>query len=106
MKSVGFPSLGMGNLHYPADVSAKLLFQEIVEFQTVNQDSGMKYHVVVYDQATYKEFSKQYAQIMSASPPQRKVGDLLVISCNYKLVLFPEFAQEQQGKFWDHPVEH
>jgi O-acetyl-ADP-ribose deacetylase (regulator of RNase III) len=72
--SLAIPSLGVGNLHFPAQVSAQILFEEIIEFQSKNPGYGMKFHFVVFDQNTYMEFSKEYAQKMSSAVPQKKVS--------------------------------
>ena len=76
--SIAFPSLGVGNLHYPAQVSAQILFEEIIQFQSRNPGYGMKFHFVIFDQSTYQEFSKEYAQKMSSAVPQKKVRFLLL----------------------------
>ena len=67
----------MGNLHYPAHTSAKILFGEVVEFQARNPGVDIQYHCVVYDQKTYQEFQKEFTKKMSNPPPQRKVASLL-----------------------------
>lgn len=72
--SLAIPSLGVGNLHYPARTSAKILFEEVIEFHTRNPAAGMKYQFVIYDQATHEEFSKEYAEKMSIAVPQRRVS--------------------------------
>ena len=79
--SLAFPSLGVGALHFPADVSAKALFDEIVEFHARNPGVTMKSNIVVFDGATYQEFSKEYARKMGSTLPQRVVS---IYTCAYE----------------------
>lgn len=76
MTSLAIPSLGVGNLHYPAQTSAKILFEEVIDFHARNPGTGMKYHFVIYDQPTHQDFSKEYALKMSSTVPQKRVGCL------------------------------
>ena len=73
-KSLAIPSLGVGNLHFPARISAKILFDEVITFQSRNSGLGMKFHFVIFDQKVHQEFSKEFAEKMSSPMPQRKVS--------------------------------
>ena len=74
VKSIAFPSLGVGNLHYPAQVSAKILFEELISFHAKNPGTDMKFFCVVFDQGIHKEFSKEYAKKMNTALPTKKVS--------------------------------
>ena len=73
-KSLAIPSLGVGILNYPAQVSAKILFEEIIAFHARNPGSDVKYYLVVYEKNIHQEFSKEYAQKMNSAPPLQKVN--------------------------------
>ena len=73
-KSLAIPSLGVGSHHFPAQISAKILFDEVIAFQSQNSALGMKFHFVIFDQEVHQEFSKEFAEKMSSPMPQRKVS--------------------------------
>lgn len=70
--SIAVPSLGVANLRYPASVSARILFQEVVTFHARSPGSVQKFIFVIYEKNIYQAFSKEYAQQMSdgAGVPQ------------------------------------
>ena len=74
VKSLAFPSLGGGNLHYPASTSAKILFEEIIAFRARNRNHDITFFCVVFDKATFKDFNKEYAQRINSAPPPKKVS--------------------------------
>ena len=73
-KSIAFPSLGVGNLHFPAHVSSKLILEEIIAFHQQNPGCDIQhYYIVAYEESTFQEYNKVYTQKMNSSPPQKKV---------------------------------
>jgi O-acetyl-ADP-ribose deacetylase (regulator of RNase III) len=74
VKSLAIPSLGVGNPHYPSQLSAKILFEEVNAFHAQNPGASMKCHFVIFEQSVYQEFSKEYAQIKSNTFPQTRVS--------------------------------
>ncbi len=98
VQSLAIPSLGVGNLNYPADVSAKILFEEIIAFHGRNPNSNMTFHFVVFDQSAYLEFSKVYAQKMNSASSTKKVGLIceLIIIVSMLLVTITEPREEEQ----------
>ena len=64
--SIAIPSLGTGNLHFPAGISANIIYEEIMSFNGQNLGSSIKYILVIFDQKDYKEFSKVHAQKMGS----------------------------------------
>ena len=66
VSSIAIPSLGVGNLNYPASVSARILFDQVIAFHAQFPDASLqKFHFVVYEKKAYDEFSKEYAQRMN-----------------------------------------
>ena len=64
--SIAIPSLGVGNLNYPASVSARILFDQVIAFHAQFPKATIqKFHFVIYEKKVYEEFSKEYAQRMS-----------------------------------------
>lgn len=63
--SIAIPSLGAANLHFPASVSAKILFDEVVSFHVQNPTAIQTYHFVVYKDDDYDEFKRVYDQRLS-----------------------------------------
>ena len=74
VQSLAFPSLGVGNLNYPAETSARILFEEIIAFHERNRSCNMQFHFVIFDQPAYLEFSKEYARKMNSTQPKSKVS--------------------------------
>ena len=62
----------MGSLCYPAHTSAKILFEEVVEFQARNPGADIQYHFVVHDQRTYQEFQKEFNRRRIAESDERR----------------------------------
>ena len=77
VKSLAFPSLGGGNLHYPASTTAKILFKQMIAFRDRNPDYNITFYCVVFEHAMFKEFSKEYAQRTNSDPPPKKVSQLI-----------------------------
>ena len=69
---MAIPSLGVGNLNYPAHVSANIIYEEIIYFSARNPDSVTKYLLVIYDPKIFDEFSKVHAQKMNSAPAKPK----------------------------------
>ncbi len=66
VKSIAIPSLGVGNLNYPASVSARILFDQVIAFHAQFPNASIqKFHFVIYEKKVYEEFSKEYAQRMN-----------------------------------------
>ena len=66
VKSIAIPSLGVGNLNYPASVSARILFGEVIAFHTQFPNASLqKFHFVIFEKKVYEEFSKEYARRMN-----------------------------------------
>ena len=66
VKSIAIPSLGVGNLNYPASVSARILFDEVIAFRAQFPNASIqKFHFVIFEKKVYEEFSKEYAQRMN-----------------------------------------
>ena len=64
--SIAIPSLGVGNLNYPASVSARILFDQVIAFHAQFPKATIqKFHFVIYEKKVYEEFSKEYAQRMN-----------------------------------------
>ena len=64
--SIAIPSLWVGNLSYPASVSARILFDQVIAFHAQFPNATLqKFHFVVYEKKVYEDFSKEYAQRMS-----------------------------------------
>lgn len=75
---MAIPSLGVGNLNYPAHVSATIIYDEIIYFSDQNPGSVTKYFLVIYDQKTFDEFSKVHAQKISAPAKPTKVSSCYI----------------------------
>ena len=53
MPSIAIPALGTGNLHYPADVTARVMYDSILEFSSKHPTGVLKdVRFVVYDKDT------------------------------------------------------
>lgn len=66
LKSIAIPSLGVGNLNYPASVSARILFDQVIAFHAQFPNASIqKFHFVIFEKKVYEEFSKEYAQRMN-----------------------------------------
>lgn len=64
--SIAIPSLGVGNLNYPASVSARILFDQVIAFHAQFPTASVqRFHFVIYEKKVYEEFSKEYAQRMN-----------------------------------------
>ncbi len=85
--SIAIPSLGVGKLHYPAHISAKIILKEITEFQARKPGTNIEFNLVVFDQDHYQEFSKQYAREIGSAQPQKRVIKLAMPLKNYNAVL-------------------
>ena len=99
VQSIAFPSLGVGNLNYPAETSAKILFEEIITFHERNPTSDLKFHFVIYDQSAYLAFSKEYAQKMNSAPAKKKVSlskSVTPLPYSDMPVLYLDIWKEQQ----------
>ena len=73
LTSIVIPSLGVGNLHYPANVSARILFDEVIAFHTRNPSAIQMFHFVIYKKEDYQAFNKEYAQLMSGGSGSQQV---------------------------------
>ena len=70
VSSIAIPSLGVGNLNYPASVSARILFDQVIAFHAQFPKASLrKFHFVIYEKKTYDEFSKEYARRMNDGVP-------------------------------------
>ena len=72
--SIAIPSLGVGNLHYPADVSARILFDEVMAFHARNPSPIQTFHFVIYQKQVYEAFNKEYVQLMTGRSTHQQVG--------------------------------
>ena len=49
-KSIGFPAIGTGNLHFPRDIVAESMFSTVIEFSNANPNTSVKdVRFVLYD---------------------------------------------------------
>ena len=71
ISSIAIPSLGIGNLNFPAGVSAKIMYEEIINFKGQNPKSSLKFIVVIFEQKHFKEFSKIHAQKMGSETTKK-----------------------------------
>lgn len=65
ISSIAIPSLGVANLGYPAGVSAKILFQEVIAFHMQFPTTVQKFIFVILEKNVFQAFSKEYAEQMS-----------------------------------------
>ncbi len=65
VSSIAIPSLGVANLGYPENVSAKILFQEVIAFHSQYPSSIQKFIFVIYEKNVFQVFSKEFTQQMS-----------------------------------------
>lgn len=72
--SVAIPSLGIGNLHFPVSVSARIMYEEIINFNGQNPGSPIKFILVIFDQKHFNEFSKVHAQKMGSGATKKVSG--------------------------------
>jgi len=71
MSSIAFPSLGVANLEYPAQVSARIMLSEAMNFHSQFPNSIQKFIFAIYEKSVFQEFSKEFAELMSgATTPQ------------------------------------
>ena len=50
-KSIALPAMGTGNLHFPRDVAAEIMFNSVIEFSRANPTTSVKdVRFVLYDQ--------------------------------------------------------
>ncbi len=73
ISSIAIPSLGVANLSYPENVSARILFEEIIAFHSRYPNSIQKYMLVIYDKNVFQTFSKEFAQQMSRQSTRPQV---------------------------------
>ena len=66
-KSISIPSIGAGNLGYPADVVAKCLLEETASFLSRNKSktSLQLVHFIIFDGTVHQAFQAKYARISS-----------------------------------------
>ncbi len=62
VSSIAIPSLGVANLSYPGSVSAKILFQEVITFHSLNPKSILKFTFVIFDKKVFQAFSQEFDQ--------------------------------------------
>ena len=75
VSSIAIPSLGLANLGFPANISARILFQEVIAFHAQYPNSIQKFVFVIYEKTVFQAFSKEFADQMSGgSQPQVCVG--------------------------------
>lgn len=74
VSSIAIPSLGVANLNYPANVSAHILFDEVIAFNARNPAAIQKFHFVIYDKGAFQTFNKLYAQRMCEPSPSTGVS--------------------------------
>ncbi|XP_038071238.1 protein mono-ADP-ribosyltransferase PARP14-like [Patiria miniata] len=71
MVSIAIPALGTGILDYPADVTARVMYESVLEFSSQHPNGVLKdVHFVVYDKdvKTIKCFEGQIQTLTSATP--------------------------------------
>ena len=73
LTSIVIPSLGVGNLHYPVNVSARILFDEVIAFHARNPSAIQMFHFVIYKKEDYEAFNKEYTQHMSGGSVFKQV---------------------------------
>ncbi len=74
VSSIAIPSLGIGNLHFPASVSARIIYEEILSFRGQIPQLSLNYVLVIFESKHYKEFSKVHAQKNDNTKMVKKVG--------------------------------
>ena len=82
--SIVIPSLGVGNLHYPADVSARILFDEVMAFHARNPSAIQMFYFVIYQKQVYETFNKEYAQLMTGSSTRQQVHRFIFLMFSTK----------------------
>ena len=73
LTSIVIPSIGVGNLHYPVNVSARILFDEVIAFHARNPSAIQMFHFVIYKKEDYQAFNKEYAQLLSGGSVSEQV---------------------------------
>ena len=64
VRSIAFPSLGVGNLGYSPTLSAKLICEEIMAFRNRCPESNTKYYLIIFDSKVYDEFKQEVIQTL------------------------------------------
>lgn len=83
ISSIAIPSLGVANLGYPADVSAKILFQEVIAFHMQFPTTVQKFIFVIFEKNVFQAFSKEYAEQMSGGSHANVCNYMKYWTCNY-----------------------
>ena len=65
MKSIAIPCLGVANLGYPADLSASLLFKEVIEFHVRYPSALDRMTIVVYRDRDFGPFNAEYEKAIA-----------------------------------------
>ena len=64
LKSISIPSVGVGNLRYPANEVAKCLLEISAEYISKNQQKSLQLvHFVIFDKPIYQEFKKRFTTL-------------------------------------------
>lgn len=78
MKSIAIPCLGVGNLGYPAKVSASLLFKEVIEFHVRHPSVIDCMTIVVFKDKDFEPYNAEYekaiAQVAKIAPSSPKAS--------------------------------
>ena len=59
-RSISIPCLGSVGLGYPASVTAKIVFEEIITFLSENPQTIMHFHIIVFRTSDFNAYAKEF----------------------------------------------
>ena len=100
LTSIVIPSLGVGNLHYPVNVSAQILFDEVIAFHARNPSAIQMFHFVIYKKEDYEAFKREYSQHMS----EGSVFKLVRLFHNHNCIHVTYMYRQCTAVFWQENI--